>query len=186
MEEGRQQHVVKRRRLLEALIGPAAAAAYPHAEAAQAAHTAPHDEDEDEPELPSDIELAIASLRQQFGAALSPAHAETLPHIVLISQLRTAMRDGTELERGLDDLQRRNVVRVFKLATGLCDCVCDCVCVVCDCARVHGIYCEVPHSMLLSSVWQPPHVLVLGDAHECGRRGFVELTGHYPTQCVCV
>lgn len=90
--------------------------------AAFAAAAPPAADDEDDPfadistdDLPSDVEAAMGLLKSRF--LWSPGCAD-LPPLVLQSQLYSVLRDRTEVDRQLDDLRRRNVVRVFKLSSG--------------------------------------------------------------------
>uniref|UniRef100_A0A7S3QTD8 Uncharacterized protein n=1 Tax=Dunaliella tertiolecta TaxID=3047 RepID=A0A7S3QTD8_DUNTE len=63
--------------------------------------------------VPSDLEAAIAFLRDEMRVT-----CPQLPPLVCHTQLCSMLADKTSIERGLDDCRRRNVLRVFKLATG--------------------------------------------------------------------
>ncbi|KAG2437129.1 hypothetical protein HYH02_011385 [Chlamydomonas schloesseri] len=98
-------------------VGGTAAALAAAAEAAAAARAAA---EEDallaEAELPSDIELALMSLRTDWRAHLPCA---ALPPLALRSQLAAAgLRDRGSVERQLDEQRQAGRVRLFRLPTG--------------------------------------------------------------------
>lgn len=76
---------------------------------------------------PSDVMAAILLLKSQFAAGTrastssSGAQAARLPPLALKTQLITLLQDRTEMERELDELQRCNAIRAFKLPTGADD-----------------------------------------------------------------
>jgi hypothetical protein len=138
----------KRRRLLEALSGPApapgggrgrgappeAGRARPAAQQQRAPPAAapaarapvpapPADDNELGAEL-SDVEAALLLLKGEVygdsaGAAGAPAPAGArLPPVILKAQLYTVLPDRTAVDRELDALQRAGALRAFKLATG--------------------------------------------------------------------
>ncbi|KAG2429895.1 hypothetical protein HXX76_010675 [Chlamydomonas incerta] len=90
------------------------------AAAAEAAAAARADAEEDAilaaAELPSDIELALMSLRADFRAHAACA---ALPPLALRSQLAAAgLRDRGSVERQLDEQRQAGRVRLFRLPTG--------------------------------------------------------------------
>ena len=79
-----------------------------------------HDDQEylDLESLPTDLMASITSLRSHMMAYPMPAACSQSPPVVLHTQLRSMLTDATVMERELDDLRRRNVIRVVKINTG--------------------------------------------------------------------
>ena len=86
-----------------------------------------HGTQDDSPDLdslPSDLMSSISCLRSQMMARpKTPTEASAPPRpppVILRTQLRSMLKDSTELERELDGLRRSNVIRVVMINTGEC------------------------------------------------------------------
>ncbi|GIL53501.1 hypothetical protein Vafri_9090 [Volvox africanus] len=74
------------------------------------------DTDDADVALPSDVELALISVKSDLRS--HPGSAD-LPPMALRSHLSCLLADRLTVERQLDEQRRANCVRVFKLPTGL-------------------------------------------------------------------